>query len=103
MNTQRISPMSVITGATQYPENPLIVPELKGKRVEALDALQLAENAGSQKAVNLVLLGKLSLHLPFGDEAWQEAIAVSVPRKTLEINVRAFESGRTSGLDAMNA
>ena len=102
VNTQRISPMSVITGATKYPENPLNVPELKEKKVEALDALQLAENAGSQKAVNLVLLGKLSCHLPFSDEAWQQAIAVSVPHKTLEVNVRAFESGRTSAVAAMN-
>ena len=103
VNTQRISPMSVITGAAQYPENPLSGPELQGIKVEALDALRLAEEAGSPKAVNLVLLGKLSGYLPFSDQAWQQAIAVSVPRKTLDVNVRAFESGRQSGTEAANA
>lgn len=103
VNTQRISPMSVITGAAQYPENPLSGPELQGIKVEPLDALRLAEEAGSPKAVNLVLLGKLSGYLPFSDQAWQQAIAVSVPRKTLDVNVRAFESGRQSGTEAANA
>lgn len=99
-NTQRISPMPVITGATKYPEEPLNDPALKDHRVEAVDALTLADEAGSIKAVNLVLLGVLSRHLPFSDQAWQKAIAASVPAKTLETNIRAFEAGRDANKDA---
>jgi len=97
VNSQRISPMPVITGAVAYPENPLAHEALSGHRVEALDALALATQAGSQKAVNLVLLGVLSRHLPFTDEAWRHAIAASVPRQTMSVNIQAFEAGRAAG------
>ncbi|MCE5342521.1 MAG: indolepyruvate oxidoreductase subunit beta [Eubacteriales bacterium] len=94
VNTQRILPMPVISGAAHYPDDPISVPALSGHTVEAADALAMAMEAGSQKAVNLVLLGMLSRHLPFSDEAWKHAIAVSVPRATLATNIRAFEAGR---------
>ena len=94
VNAQQILPMPVITGAMAYPENPLTEAALASHRVEALDALALAVEAGSQKAVNLVLLGMLSRHLPFDDDAWKKAIAASVPRATLSVNISAFEAGR---------
>ena len=59
-NTQQIDPMPVITGAAQYPSN--LVNKIKelGVNICAFDALKLAEEAGSSKAVNFVLMGKLS-------------------------------------------
>lgn len=92
VNTQVIWPMPVIIGAMQYPEKPLDV--LEGRTVECADALNIAVECGSQKALNLVLLGMLSRHLPFAAEAWQEAIAACVPAKTLATNLAAFERGR---------
>jgi len=92
VNTQVIWPMPVITGAMQYPENAL---DLIGqRRLESADALGIAVECGSQKALNLVLLGMLSRHLPFSEEAWKEAIAACVPQKTLETNLAAFARGR---------
>ena len=95
-NSQRIFPMPVITGAMQYPSDPLKDAALAGHTVESVDALALAVEAGSQKAVNLVLLGILSAHLPFADDDWKHAIASSVPRSTMAVNIKAFEAGRTS-------
>lgn len=92
VNTQRISPMPVILGQASYPQNPLCI--FRSQRVESVDALQLAVEAGSQKTLNLVLLGMLSMHLPFAEGAWKEAIAASVPKKTLPMNLAAFERGR---------
>ena len=92
VNTQVIWPMPVITGAMQYPEKPLTV--LEGRTVECADALGIAVECGSQKALNLVLLGMLSRHLPFAAEAWEEAIAACVPAKTLAVNLAAFMRGR---------
>lgn len=92
VNTQEILPMPVITGAARYPENPLAA--LDGRRVECADALKLAVEAGSQKALNLVLLGMLSRHLPFAEKAWRDAIAGCVPQKTLAVNLAAFSRGR---------
>ena len=57
VNTQQINPMPVIIGAAEYPQNLLEEMTAKGLDVDALDALSLAEQAGSSKAVNLVLMG----------------------------------------------
>ncbi len=95
VNTQRILPMPVITGAAQYPSNPLEA--FGGQRVEAMDALALAQKAGSAKAVNLVLLGRLSRDLPFSEEAWKQAIGACVPRHTFSVNLQAFAAGRENG------
>ena len=59
VNSQQILPMPVITGAAAYPENTLQQGTLANHTLEAVDALALAVEAGSQKAVNLVLLGML--------------------------------------------
>ena len=93
-NTQQINPMPVITGAAAYPV------ELEGKiralgvDLDALDALALAEEAGSSKAVNIVLMGRLSKWFDFSEEEWLTAIEESVPEKFLEMNKRAFALGR---------
>ncbi len=92
VNTQEIMPMPVITGAARYPKDPLKA--LNGRRVECADALRLAVEAGSQKALNLVLLGMLSRRLPYGEKAWEDAIAGCVPQKTLATNLAAFGKGR---------
>ena len=53
----KIDPMPVITGNAEYPEGIISDIESKGVKITALDALSLAEQAGTAKAVNLVLLG----------------------------------------------
>ena len=92
VNTQCILPMPVITGSVSYPADPLA--QLGDRRVEKADALGIAVECGSQKALNLVLLGMLSRHLPFAEEAWHEAIGACVPKKTLPVNLAAFTRGR---------
>ena len=95
-NTQQIDPMPVITGNATYPED--LVKKMKetGARVDALNCLELAEKAGSAKAVNLVLMGRLSHYFDLEDEKWQKAIEESVPSRFLEMNRKAFELGRNA-------
>ena len=59
-NTQEVDPMPVITGAMQYPDNIIEKLESAGAKVDAKDFLSIAEEAGSAKAVNIVLMGRLS-------------------------------------------
>jgi len=87
-NTQEILPMPVIMGNTAYPDK---APE--SENAVMLDALDLAEKAGSARAVNIVLLGVLSRFLSWPQEKWESAVAACVPPKTLEINLRAFRAG----------
>jgi len=93
-NTQKINPMPVIIGAAEYPEALQEKMVAAGLQVDALDALSLAEEAGSSKAVNLVLMGKLSRYFDFTQEEWMAAIEASVPPKFLELNKKAFMLGR---------
>ncbi|MBR1852428.1 MAG: indolepyruvate oxidoreductase subunit beta [Lachnospiraceae bacterium] len=95
VNTQEIDPMPVITGATVYPENLIEKMEEKGAAVDAMDCLALAEEAGSSKAVNIVLMGRLSKYFDsISLEKWQKAIEECVPPKFLELNQKAFLLGR---------
>ena len=95
-NKQEINPMPVITGAAAYPEELLGKMEKLGLNVDAMDALTLAEEAGSSKAVNLVLLGRLSKYFHFTDEEWMTAIEQSVPEKFLEMNKKAIYLGKNA-------
>ena len=93
VNTQQINPMPVIIGAAEYPENLVEKMTAAGIDVDAFDALTLAEQAGSPKAVNIVLMGHLSRNFEFTEEEWMQAIEASVPAKFLELNKIAFAMG----------
>ena len=93
VNTQQVNPMPVIIGAAEYPENLVQKMLDAGIDVDALDALTLAEQAGSAKAVNLVLMGRLSKYFDITEEEWLSAIEASVPPKFLEMNKKAFSLG----------
>ena len=92
-NTHRTPPMPVITGAAEYPSN--IEARLRELAdVTALEAMPLAEQAGSAKAVNVVLVGVLSRSMDIPEENWLRAIEETVPPKFVELNRRAFLLGR---------
>ena len=92
-NTHRTPPMPVITGAAEYPSN--IEARLRELAdVTALEAMPLAEQAGSAKAVNVVLVGVLSRSMDIPEENWLRAIEETVPPKFAELNRRAFLLGR---------
>ena len=97
VNTQRIDPMPVITGQAEYPDN--LVEKLReaGAKVDEVDFLAVAENAGSKKTVNIAILGRFSEYLPeISDELWNEALETQVPAKFLELNKKAFLLGKES-------
>ena len=78
-NTQQMEPMPVIAGL----------------KVDAMDCLALADQAGSSKAVNMVLMGRLSHYFPnIPAEAWQASLEANVPAKVLELNKVAFALGQ---------
>ena len=61
----------------------------------AIDATHMAEELGNDRAGNVVLIGALSTALEFPAEDWEKAIAQSVPKKTIEVNLEAFRVGRS--------
>lgn len=96
-NTQEVEPMPVITGAAAYPENLIEKMQAAGAKVDAKDFLSIAQEAGSAKAVNIALMGRLSTYFPeISDEQWQDAIEKIIPPKFLDLNRKAFEAGRNA-------
>ena len=94
VNTQQIDPMPVITGAAEYPTEVLFDLTAQGISVDAIDALSPAIEAGNAKAVNIVLMGRLSKYMDIPEEKWIEAIRASVAPKFVEMNIKAFNLGR---------
>ncbi len=92
-STQSIDPMPVITGAAVYPEDIIGKLTAKGIDVTAVDALTLAEQAGTAKASNVVLMGVVSKKMDFDESVWQAALEACVPAKFLELNKKAFALG----------
>ncbi len=82
-------------GVTYPPVNTLLdVLSLTCQRVIAYDATKLALEAGNLKTLNVVMLGTLSHFLPLS--TLEEVIALSVPGKALEANIRAFQLGKSA-------
>ncbi|MCR4742384.1 MAG: indolepyruvate oxidoreductase subunit beta [Treponema sp.] len=94
VNTQQIDPMPVITGAAQYPQDLVEKMTEAAFKVDAMDCLSLAKEAGTAKSVNIVLMGRLSKYMDFPEEAWLKAIEKLVKPQFLEMNKKAFALGR---------
>ncbi|WP_024834662.1 indolepyruvate oxidoreductase subunit beta [Ruminiclostridium josui] len=92
VNEQEIDPMPVITGKVKYPEK--ILETLKASyRIYSLDALKIAKECGTIKAVNIVLLGVMAKLAGIDKNIFLEAINEVVPAKVLDVNIKAFEEG----------
>lgn len=96
LNDREIAPMPVITGAAEYPDG--LVDDIAAKaKVIAIDALSLSLEAGSAKAVNVVLIGVLARSSDISKEVWIQTIKDTVPAKFLDLNLKAFELGYNCG------
>jgi indolepyruvate ferredoxin oxidoreductase beta subunit len=98
VNRQPIAPMSVSVGDAVYPPEEAIIAALQARaaRVVVVDALPLAEQAGSSRTVNTVLLAALSALLETPAEVWEAAILKRVPPKYADVNREAFRLGRAA-------
>ncbi|MBE7058067.1 MAG: indolepyruvate oxidoreductase subunit beta [Ruminococcaceae bacterium] len=93
-NVQKINPMPVVFGAAKYPDNILEVLEKSDIELVTLDALKMAEECGSVKAVNVVLLGVLASKLPeVSKDIWTESLKRVIPAKLYDINEKALQKG----------
>lgn len=98
VNNVRIAPPSVALGKEDYPEDipGYLLSEIEDAHV--VNGMELAEQAGDIRTVNVVLIGALSLYLNIDKEIWEQAIKSMVPEKFLDLNLKAFELGRESGI-----
>lgn len=94
VNTQQILPSPVTTGADIYPTD--VIDRLKGfgLSVFPIDAFAVAQSVGEAKAVNMVLVGALSVFLPLDEDLFLKAVDERVPEKFRKVNIEAFLKGR---------
>ena len=94
VNTHKIYPPAVATGKMTYPEN--VLDELKGRdiKVKTLDAFEIARSVGEIRAVNIVMVGMLSIHLPVEEQVFLDVLHERIPQKFRDVNIKAFREGR---------
>jgi indolepyruvate ferredoxin oxidoreductase beta subunit len=104
LNSDPFHPVDVKIGAARYPSMDEIAKALQelGSTVTVLDATKLAHEAGTAKAMNVVMLGAAfaSGLFPFSEQIMVEAIRARVPQKFLDVNLKAFTFGKDAYLAA---
>jgi len=102
LNTAKIVPFSVSSGKAEYPDMDGLMETLAKSvaRVVAMDAVELANQAGSDKAQNSVLLGALGAAgvLPVHPETLRKTVLERVPKKFLAENEKAYKLGEEAAL-----
>ena len=96
INTERIIPVSVSSGAFTYPDVESLFKEVKKvfRNVITLNATKIAKKAGDVMTANTVMLGVLARYLPIKEKTIIQTLKESVPKSLLEANLKAFELGK---------
>jgi indolepyruvate ferredoxin oxidoreductase beta subunit len=102
MDDRVIKPIQLSAASeTPYPEGVAEFLRGKGYRVLVCSALRKAVELGDKRCANVVLLGLLSTRLSLSPDSWQAALTRRFPRKVLDLNLRAFETGRSVPSDQL--
>ncbi len=95
VNTEPVLPVTVTSGLSSYPDVGKIIDYLEQRfTVKAFNAVQLAKEAGHVQSMNTVMIGAVSKFLPISKNVLVDCVRGSVPKKTVDINIKAFDLGR---------
>jgi indolepyruvate ferredoxin oxidoreductase beta subunit len=96
INQQEIHPVSVSSGIATYPDEETVDRALRGvvERVYRIPGLDITQELGSARVLNVVLLGALSAMLSVKPETWESVLKERVPSRFVDLNLRAFHQGR---------
>lgn len=72
-------------------------------KVALIDALELGKKAGNPLTENIVMLGALATleNFPVPEDALRKSISENVPKKAVDVNLKAFELGKLSAFDSL--
>jgi indolepyruvate ferredoxin oxidoreductase beta subunit len=89
----------------EYFEIDQVISKLKKwtSNIALIDALKLAKESGNARTENTVFLGSLSALqvFPVEEKYVKQSIIDAVPKKTVEVNLKAFELGRKNAYDSL--
>ena len=91
-------------GGTLFIDDGLVLPPDDHRRditTYGLPATQIAEELGNSRAANTVMLGFWTAIVGvISQEAMRQSVRVSVPPKTIDVNMQAFDFGYERGIEA---
>ena len=97
LNTRKVVPYTVYIGDSNYPTLEEILGKLNkaAKKIIALDATQVAKEAGNVQSTNVVMLGALfgTEKMPISMETIKVIIEERFPAKFVAVNIKAFDLG----------
>ena len=98
LNNFSVLPPSVSLGKMEYPRD---VEQTFRKyfkdNVWLIDGYEIAKNIGNLQVANIVLIGSLSIFFPeLEDSHWTDAIKSLLPSRLHEINLLAFNEGKSA-------
>jgi indolepyruvate ferredoxin oxidoreductase beta subunit len=97
LSRRMVIPTSVFLQGLPVPAEGDILKKLSRVGLCLIDAEEIAREAGSVLAANVVMLGAASHHIPLAEGSLVSAVQGLVPQKTVEVNTRAFAMGRKAG------
>jgi len=97
LSRRMVIPTSVFVQGLAVPAEEDILEKLSRFGLWLIDAEEIAREAGSVLAANVVMLGAASHHIPLAEGSLVSAVQRLVPQKTVEVNTRAFAMGRAAG------
>ncbi|MGP8022659.1 MAG: indolepyruvate oxidoreductase subunit beta [Methanobacterium sp.] len=96
-NTNPIMPFNISESKYSYPDMSIILKELnsKSKKLYVIDAVKIAEKAGNILSLNMVMLGGASAipEFPLNKDILIESMKDNLPKKSYNINLKAFQEG----------
>ncbi|HQO23739.1 MAG TPA: indolepyruvate oxidoreductase subunit beta [Spirochaetota bacterium] len=95
VNDLKIDPVPVQQGVLEYPQDIKDYLNANVKNLFIAETESVLKEIGSQKALNIVMLGILSNYLEFSEKEWLESVKVCVKEKFVEMNIKAFLAGRS--------
>ncbi|ADQ06951.1 Indolepyruvate ferredoxin oxidoreductase [Caldicellulosiruptor hydrothermalis 108] len=88
-----IPPLSVITGAYEYPDVEKIL-QTVGVKACRVEVKKLLSQLGNSRVQNTLMLGFFSRFLDIDEALFKKSIERNVKKEFIEINLKAFELGR---------
>ena len=96
INQQEIHPVTVSSGFATYPDKQAVDESLQTAtpNVYRIPGLDMTQELGNARVLNVVLLGSLSALLSVEPEVWEDVLKERVPSRYMGLNLQAFHRGR---------
>ncbi len=96
INKYKIPSAPILIGKADYPNGAVDDVKSKVDNTQLIDAESIAKEAGSIRAMNVVMVGALVEQLGLDDIDWEAVVRSTVKEKFVDLNLKALELGRAS-------